>query len=68
MFSSKDDAIASLQKKIPNVVYTFQKYGIDNPLPATLYVMFDSDDEYQVLKTIIIEHKNLILNIKDISQ
>lgn len=68
MFSSKDDAIASLQKKIPNVVDTFQKYGIDNPLPATLYVMFDSDDEYQVLKTIIIEHKDLILNIKDISQ
>lgn len=68
MFSSKEDAIASLQKKIPNVVDTFEKYWIDNPLPATLYVMFDSDDEYQILKTTIIEHKNLILNIKDISQ
>lgn len=68
MFSSKEDAIASLQKKIPNVVDTFQKYGIDNPLPATLYVMFDSENEYQILKTIIIEHKSLILNIKDISQ
>lgn len=68
MFSSKEDAIASLQKKIPNVVDTFQKYWIDNPLPATLYVMFDSDDEYQILKKTIIAHKNLILNIKDISQ
>ncbi len=68
MFSSKQDAITSLEKKIPDVVQTFQKYGIDNPLPATLYVMFDSDDKYQILKTIIIEHKSLILNIKDISQ
>lgn len=68
MFSSKDDAIVSLQKKIPNVVETFQKYWIDNPLPATLYVMFDSESEYQTMKNVIVKHKNIILNIKDISQ
>lgn len=66
MFSSKDDALAFLQKKIPDVVTNFQRFGIDNPLPATLYVMFDSDSKYEALKTIIIAHKDIILNTKDI--
>ncbi len=66
MFSSKDDALAFLQKKIPDVVSNFQKFGIDNPLPATLYVMFDSDSKYESLKTIIIKNKDIILNTKDL--
>ena len=66
MFSSKDDALAFLQKKIPDVVGNFQKFGIENPLPATLYVMFDSDNKYETLKTIIIKNKDIILNTKDI--
>ena len=66
MFSSKDDALAFLQKKIPDVVDNFQKFGISNPLPATLYVMFSSDSEYTALKTVILNHKDIILNIKDI--
>lgn len=66
MFSSKDDALAFLQKKIPDVVSNFQKFGIDNPLPATLYVMFDSDSKYESLKTIILENKDIILNTKDV--
>lgn len=66
MFSSKDDALAFLQKKIPDVVNNFQKFGIENPLPATLYVMFDSDSKYEALKTIILKNKDIILNIKDI--
>jgi cell division protein FtsX len=66
MFSSKDDALAFLQKKIPDVVSNFQKFGIDNPLPATLYVMFDSDSKYESLKTIILKNKDIIINTKDI--
>lgn len=66
MFSSKDDALAFLQKKIPDVVSNFQKFGIENPLPATLYVMFDNDSKYESLKTIILKNKDIILNTKDI--
>jgi len=66
MFSSKDDALAFLQKKIPDVVNNFQKFGIENPLPATLYVMFDSDSKYESLKTIILKNKDIILNTKDV--
>ncbi len=66
MFSSKDDALAFLEKKIPDVVSNFSKFGIDNPLPSTLYVMFDNDSKYESLKTIILENKDIILNTKDL--
>jgi len=66
MFSSKDDALNFLEKKIPNVVGNFEKYGIDNPLPATLYVMFRNEEQYESLKSTILKHKDIILNIKDI--
>ena len=68
IFSSKDDAFEFLQERIPEVVDSFQKYGIENPLPATLYVMFDSEQEYQALRSTITDYKNIILNIKDIDQ
>ncbi len=66
MFSSKDDALQFLEKKIPDVVSNFEKFGIENPLPSTLYVMFDSDSKYEALKTVITANKDIILNIKDI--
>jgi len=67
-FSSKEDAFEFLQQRVPDVVTSFQKFGIENPLPATLYVMFDNEDEYQALRTSMIEHKQIILNIKDVDR
>ncbi|MFA7717944.1 MAG: hypothetical protein WC875_04480 [Candidatus Absconditabacterales bacterium] len=66
MYSSKDDALSFLQKKIPNVVDNFQKFGIDNPLPATLYVMFSTDNQYTTLKSVILKNKDIILNTQDV--
>ncbi len=68
MFSSKDDAMKFLSNKLPEISQNFEKFGIENPLPATLYVMFSSHKEYEILKTTIIKYKDIILNIKDISQ
>jgi len=67
-FSSKEDAFGFLQKRLPNILENFEKFGIENPLPATLYVMFDDEKEYNYLKTSIIAHKSIILNIKDIDK
>jgi len=67
-FSSKEDAFQFLQKRVPDVVSSFNKFGIENPLPATLYVMFDDDEEYQLLRETIVEYKNIILNIKDVDE
>jgi len=65
-FASKDDALSFLQKKVPDVVANFQKFGIENPLPATLYVMFSTDAQYEAMKKVIIKHKDIILNVKDV--
>lgn len=67
-FSSKEDAFNFLQKRVPNVLENFQKYGIENPLPATLYVIFNNEKEYETLKTTILPYKDIILNIKDIEK
>lgn len=68
MFSSKDDAMKFLENKLPEISKNFEEFGMENPLPATLYVMFTSHKEYEVLKTTILEYKDIILNTKDITQ
>lgn len=65
-YSTKDDALSFLQKKVPDVVENFQKFGITNPLPATLYIMFSNDTQYAALKTVILQHKAIILNPSDV--
>lgn len=67
-FSSKDDAFDFLETKIPEITKNFDKFGITNPLPSTLYVMFDNKNEYEIMKDVIIQNKDIILNIKDIDQ
>ncbi len=65
-FSSKDDAIAFLENKIPDVMENFSTFGIENPLPSTLYVMFRDQSQYEKLKTTLVNYKDIILNMKDI--
>lgn len=67
MFSSKEDAIKFLENKMPEISSNFDKYGIENPLPPTLYVMFNSHKQYDSLKTTLLQYKDIILNIKDLS-
>jgi len=67
-FSSKDDAFNFLEDKIPEITKNFDKFGIENPLPSTLYVMFHNEKEYNTMKDIIVKNKDIILNIKDIDK
>lgn len=68
VFASKEEAFGFLQNRIPNVIENFNRFGINNPLPATLYVMFGSDQEYQSLKDIIVDYKSIISNVADLDQ
>lgn len=45
-YYSKEDALKNLQSRLPNTVQNFDQYGIENPLPATLYVMFSDQKQY----------------------
>ena len=52
-FYSKKDAFDVLSKKLPNVIGSLEQYGIQNPLPPTLYVLFDNQKEYESMKKIV---------------
>ncbi|MBQ5945380.1 hypothetical protein IJL65_03135 [bacterium] len=39
-----------------------------NPLPATLYVTFSDKSQYQVLQDVMLENKDIVLNIQDLDQ
>lgn len=66
-FFSKEQAFQRLTAQVPDVLPDLEKYGVDNPLPATIYVTFRSEEEYQILKSIVIRYAALISNSNDIS-
>jgi cell division protein FtsX len=68
VFSSKEDAFKFLEKRVPELISNLKKFDIKNPLPATLYVMFQNDNQYETLKNSILKYKEIILNIKDIDE
>jgi cell division protein FtsX len=39
-----------------------------NPLPATLYVVFHNQSQYEILQKVIYENASIILNVQDLSQ
>lgn len=53
---------------MPDVIKNFEKYGIENPLPPTLYVIFDNNEKYNKLKEIIKKYKDLVTNTEDIEK
>jgi len=66
-FYSKEDAFKMLEKRLPNVIGNLEKYGISNPLPPTLYVTFRNQEDYEVLKSLIIRYDDIIMNLDDLN-
>lgn len=67
-YVSKDEAIKSIERKVPSVLESFEKYGIKNPLPATVYVLFDNNKDYEKLKAVVTLYEWIIANRDDISK
>lgn len=65
-YYSKDDAFQILEERLPDVIDNFEKYGIDNPLPPTMYVLFDDEREYRVLKDIVLKYEEIIVNLEEL--
>lgn len=65
-YYSKQDALDMLQQRIPGVIENFEKYGIANPLPATMYVTFDNNEEYLALSGIVSNYSGIIRNAESI--
>lgn len=67
-FKDKDKALSILLgDKNQDLIEKFDEYGIGNPLPATLNVIFDSEEELVILKKTLFWYRDIITNIKDIS-
>lgn len=67
-FYSKEHALELLQKRMPDIIKSFDKYWIENPLPPTIYVIFDNKEKYDKLKEITQKYNDIILNIEEISK
>lgn len=70
-FYSKSDALETLSKRMPNIIneiHHIQKYWEENPLPNTLYVIFNSKEEFELLKDLVKDYEYLISNINDIQE
>ena len=65
-FYSKEDAFQILEERLPNVIDNFERYGIDNPLPPTLYIQFSNEQDYSRLKDIVLSYEEVIVNLSDL--
>jgi len=68
IYYSKEQWIKTLAKRLPKIIQNFEKYGIENPIPPTMYIIFDSEKQYQIMKKIVTDKKysGIILNLSDI--
>lgn len=67
-FLTKEDALLFMQKRLPELTWSLEKFWIDNPLPATLYVTFADKSQYDILQHVMLENKDIILNVQDLDQ
>lgn len=67
-FFSKEQAFKRLTAQVPDVIQDLEKYGIENPLPATIYVSFDGEEEFQVVRSIVMRYESLIANSNDLTK
>jgi len=67
-FLTKEDAMDFMMKRLPELTGSLEKFWMTNPLPATLYVTLPDISKYEKLKEVMLENKNIIINIQDVEQ
>ena len=67
-FLTKEDAMDFMMKRLPELTGSLEKFWMSNPLPATLYVTLPDISKYETLKEVMLENKDIILNIQDVEQ
>ncbi len=67
-YYSKEDAISTLQARMPEITENFEQYWIENPLPPTLHVLFTNEEQYKHMKSTIAHYDDVIVNIDNVMQ
>jgi len=66
-FFSKDDAFRLMAKKLPDIIDQLGVYGIENPLPPTLYIVYKNQEQYESMKSIVSRYDDAISTLDNIS-
>ena len=67
-FLTKEDAMDFMMKRLPELSWSLEKFWMTNPLPATLYVTLPDISKYETLKEVMLENRDIIINIQDVEQ
>lgn len=67
-FLTKEDAMDFMMKRLPELTGSLEKFWMSNPLPATLYVTLPDISKYETLKEVMLENRDIIINIQDVEQ
>ena len=67
-FLTKEDAMDFMKKRLPELTGSLEKFWLNNPLPATLYITFSDKSQYNILQNVMLENKDIILNVQDLNQ
>lgn len=59
-FFSKDDAFRLLANRLPDVLQQLSVYGIENPLPPTVYIVYRNQQQYESMRSIIARYGHII--------
>jgi len=62
LYVSKQDARNYMTKQIPDIIWKFDEYRINNPFPAMLEVKIVDENDYKTLQTIVPEFADIITN------
>ncbi len=66
-FFSKDDAFRLMAKKLPDVLDQLSAYGIENPLPPTIYIVYKNQEQYESMKSIVGRYDDVISTLDNVS-
>ena len=56
-----------MAKKLPNVLDELTTYGIENPLPPTIYITYKNQEQYESMKLIIARYDDAISTLDTLS-
>lgn len=66
-FFSKDDAFRLMAKKLPNILEQLSAYGIENPLPPTIYIVYRNQEQYEAMKSVVSRYDDAVSTLDNIS-
>lgn len=66
-YFSKDDAFRLLAKRLPDILDQLAVYGIQNPLPPTIYIVYKNQEQYESMKSIVSRYDDAISTLDNVS-